>query len=85
MKPYSLTLCIRCQGVDQTDVRSLRSLDRAHTAIVGVVYISNLESGTVSGQTARSQGGETSLMGQLGQRVVLIHELGQLGSFRRTP
>ena len=73
-------LCVGCKGVDQTDVRSLRSLDRAHTSVMGVVYISNLESGTVTGQTARSQCGETSLVSQLRQRVVLVHELGQLGA-----
>ena len=43
------------------------------------MYISNLKSGSVSGQTAGTQSGQTSLVGQLTQRVVLIHELGQLG------
>ena len=68
------------QGVDQTDVRSLRRLDGAHTAVVGVVYVSNLETGTVPGKTAGAQGGETSLVGQLGKRIVLIHELRKLGA-----
>ena len=40
--------CIRCKGVDKTNVRSLRSLDRAHSSIVGIMYVSNLESGSVS-------------------------------------
>ena len=71
---------IGCQGVDQTDVGTLRSLDGAHTAVVGIVYVTHLESGTVSGQTAGAQGGKTPLVGQLSQRVVLIHELGQLGA-----
>ena len=39
---------IGSQRIDQTDIGSLRSLDRAHTAIVGIVYVSNLESGAVS-------------------------------------
>ena len=39
---------IACQRVDQTDVGTLRSLDGAHTAIVCIVNISHLESGTVS-------------------------------------
>ena len=60
-------------------VRSLRSLDRAHSSVMGVVYVSNLESGTVTGQTARSKGGKTSLVRQLSKWVILIHELGQLG------
>ena len=72
--------CIGCQGVDQTDVRTFRRLDGTHTTVVGIVYVTHLESGTVPGQTARSQGGETALMGQLCQRVVLVHELGQLGT-----
>ena len=71
---------IGCQRVNQTDVRTFRRLNGAHTSIVGVVYISNLESGTVPGQTAGAQGGETALMGQLSQGVVLVHELGQLGA-----
>ena len=70
---------IGCQRVDQTDVGSFRSLNRAHTSIMGVVDISNLESGTITGQTTRSKCRQTSLMSQLAQRVVLIHELRQLG------
>ncbi len=42
-----------------------------------VVNVTNLESGAVSGQTARTQCGETALMRQLSERVVLIHELRQ--------
>ena len=70
---------ITCKRVDQTDVRTLGSLDRTHSSVVGVMYITHLESGTVSGKTTRSQSGKTSLMSQLTKRVVLIHELGQLG------
>ena len=77
MKPYSLILAKVGQVGDQTDVRTFRGLDRAHSAVVGVVYVTNLESGAVTGQTARAQGGQTTLMGQLCQRVVLIHELRQ--------
>jgi len=71
--------CIACKRVDQTDVRTFGCLDRAHSSIMGVMYISNLESGTVSGQTAGAQCRQTSLVGQLTQRVILIHELRQLG------
>ena len=56
MKPYWFYPCIGCQRVDQTDVGTFRRLDRAHTSVVGVVYISHLRSGTVPGQTARAQG-----------------------------
>ena len=71
--------CITCQGVDQTDVRTFRCLDRAHTSVMGIVNVSDFESGTVSGKTARTQCGKTSLVCQLAQRITLIHELGQLG------
>src|SRR5699024_8882091 len=71
--------CIGCKGVDQTDIRTLGSLDRTHSSVVRIVYVADLESGSVSGQTAGTQGGETSLVRQLTQRVVLIHKLGQLG------
>ena len=71
---------IGCQGVDQTDIGTFRGLNGAHTAIVCVVYVTNLETGTVSGQTARAQGRQTALVGQLRQWVVLIHKLGQLGA-----
>ena len=65
--------------VDQTDVRTLRRLDRTHSSVMGVVNVSNLESCTVTGQTAGAQCGKTSLMCQLTQRVVLINKLRQLG------
>ena len=64
---------------DQTDVGAFRRLDGAHTAIVGVVNVAHLEAGAVTGQTAGAQSGQTALVGQLGQRVGLVHELGQRG------
>ena len=67
--------CVGCQIGDQADVRAFRGLDRAQTAVMGVVYVSNLEGCTVTGQTAGTEGGHTALVGQLSQRVVLIHEL----------
>ena len=56
---------IGCQGVDQTDVRTFRGLNRAHTSVMRIVNIADLESRTVSGQTAGAQCGQTSLVGQL--------------------
>ena len=68
---------VGCQIRDQTDVRAFRGLDRAQTAVVRVVYVSNLEGCTVTGQTAGTEGRHTALVGQLSQRVVLVHELRQ--------
>ena len=45
---------IACQRVDKTDIRSFRRLNRAHSSVMGIMNVSNLESGTVSGQTTRS-------------------------------
>ena len=60
---------------DQADVRTFRGLDRAQAAVVRVVYVSNLEGCTVTGQTAGAEGRHTALVRQLCQRVVLVHEL----------
>ena len=70
-------LGVDTHGRDKTDVRSFRRLDRAETAIVGIVYVTHLEAGTVTTQTAGTQGRHTALMGDLGERVLLIHELAQ--------
>ena len=43
-----------------------------------MVYVTHFESGSFSGKTARSQCGKSSLVSQLRQRIVLVHELGQL-------
>ena len=67
------------QGVDKTDVRTFRCLDRAHTAVVRGVNVTDFEVSTVTGKTARTECGQTTLMSKLCQRVRLIHELGQLG------
>ena len=47
---------------------------------MGIMYISHLESGTVTGQTTWSQCGKSTLMCQFTQWVILIHKLGQLGA-----
>ena len=62
---------------DQTDVRTFGGLDGTHAAVMGVVNVSDFESGTVSGKTAGAEGGETTLMREFCQGVRLVHELGQ--------
>ncbi|VDM15228.1 unnamed protein product, partial [Wuchereria bancrofti] len=66
------------QRVDQTDVRTFRGFDRAHTAVVGRVYVADFEAGALTGQTARAECGDAALVGDLGERVVLVHELREL-------
>src|SRR5699024_1763103 len=66
------------QGTDQADVRAFRGFNRAHAAVVGRVNVSHLDAGALTGQTTRAESRQTTLVGQTRQRVVLVHELGQL-------
>ena len=68
------------QGGNQPDVRTFRGFYRAHTAIVGVMYVADFEPRTFTGKTARPQCGKTTLMREFCQRVRLVHELRQLGA-----
>ena len=72
-----IDLGVGCQIGDQTDVGAFRSLDGAHTAIVAVVDVADFEACAVTAQTAGAQSRQTALVGQLSQRIVLVHELGQ--------
>ena len=45
-----------------------------------MVYVSYFEACPLSGKSARSQSRKSSLMSQLCQRIVLVHELGKLGT-----
>ena len=66
------------QGVDQTDVRTFRGLDRAHATVMGRVYVTDFEAGALTGQTTRAECRYTALVSNLGERVVLVHELRKL-------
>ena len=70
-------LGVGCQIGDQTDVGAFRGLNGAHTAIVAVMNVADFEACAVTAQTAGAQSRQTALVGQLSQRVVLIHELRQ--------
>jgi len=62
---------------DQADVGTFGGLDGAHTAIVAVVHVADLHVGALAAEAAGAQGGQTPLVGQLGQGVGLVHELAQ--------
>ena len=72
-----VNLGIHAQRTDKTDVRSFGSLDGAQTAIVCIVHVAHLETGTFAGKTAGAKGAHTALVGYFGQRVGLVHELRQ--------
>ena len=70
--------CVGRERADQTNVRTLRRLNRAHAAVVRGVDVTNIQAGAFTRQTARSEGGQTALVRQARQGVVLVHELRQL-------
>ena len=66
------------ERVDQADVRAFRRLDRADAAVMRRVHVAHLEAGAFTGQTAGSKRRQAALVGDLGQRVGLVHELRKL-------
>ncbi len=66
------------QTADEADVRPFRRLDGADAAVVAVVHVAHLEAGALAPQTAGAKGRQGALVGQLGQRVGLLHELAEL-------
>ena len=47
---------------------------------MGNVHVTDFVTGSFPGQTAGPQSGQTAFVGQFSQRVVLVHELGQLAA-----
>ena len=66
------------ERVDEPDVRTLRCLDGADPAVVRRMHVAHLETGPLPGQTARAQRRHAAFVGDLGERIGLIHELRQL-------
>ena len=66
------------ERVDQADVRAFRRLDRADAAVMRRVHVAHLEAGALARQTARSKRRKAALVGDLRQRVGLVHELREL-------
>ncbi len=66
------------QRVDEADIRTFRRLDRADAAVMGRMHVAHLEAGALAGQTARPERRQAPLVGDLRQRVGLVHELRQL-------
>ena len=77
---HGRNLRIDAQRRDQTDVRAFRRFDRAETSVVRIVHVAHLETGAVARQTAGTEGRQTALVRDFGQRVDLVHELRELRS-----
>ena len=63
------------ERADQTDVGTFGRLDGTEAAVVCIVHVAHLKAGTLTRQTAGTQGGETALVRHLGQGVGLVHKL----------
>ncbi len=71
------------KGIDQPDIRTLGRLDGAHSPVMRIVHIAHLKPCAVSRETSGAKCGQTSLVCQLTQRIVLVHKLGQLGGAKK--
>ena len=69
---------VQRERVDEADVRAFGRLDRAHSAVVGRVHVAHLEAGALAGEAPGTERRNAPLVGDLGERVRLIHELRQL-------
>jgi hypothetical protein len=65
--------------VDEADVRAFGRLDRADAPVVRGMDVADLEPGAVAREASRPEGGEAALVGQLRERIGLVHELRELG------
>src|SRR5581483_4125115 len=63
---------------DETDVRSFRRLNRADAAVVRWMNVADLKACTLTRQTARPKGRETTLVRDFAERICLVHELREL-------
>ena len=66
------------ERIDQSDIRTFRRFDRADAAVMRRVHVAHLEARALARQTARAKRRQTPLVGDLRQRVGLVHELREL-------
>ncbi len=71
---------VRAEGNDQPDIRSFRCLHGADSTVMGGMNIPHLKPGPFPCQAAGAQGGQSPLMGNLGQGIGLVHELRKLAA-----
>ena len=79
-KSIFIYACVSGKGRDKTDVLTFRGFDRAHSAVVSVVNVTNFEACSFAAETARAQSGKLTFVRKFGDRVRLIHKLGQLAA-----
>ena len=76
--PVLVDTSIARQRGNKTDVLTFGRFDRAHTRIVRVVNVSNLERDVLAVETAGTERGKLASVRKLGNRVGLVHKLREL-------
>ena len=66
------------QGANQAGIRTFRGLDGANPSVMGRMDIANGKSSPLPGQAPRTEGTDSTFVGEFRQRICLIHELAQL-------
>ena len=69
---------ISCKRVNQSNVRAFRRFNWAYSTVVSRVYVTHFEACSFSRETTWPKSRYATLVSNLGQRVILIHELGKL-------
>src|SRR5437899_5064670 len=77
-EPVRIHAAIGRERPDEADVRTFRRLDRADAAVVAEVHVPDVEPGALAREAAGTEGAEAALVGELVERVGLLHELAQL-------
>src|SRR5439155_9812603 len=77
-EPVRIHAAIGRERPDKADVRTFRRLDRADAAVVTEVHVPDVEPGALAREAAGTEGAEAALVGELVERVGLLHELAQL-------
>ena len=73
------------KGGHEADIGTFRRLDGADPAVVGIVDVPGLEPGPFPGKPSGAKGGKPAPVGHLGERVRLVHELGELPRAEELP
>ena len=70
---------------DQTDVLAFGRLDGAHSSVMSVMNVTDFKGRAVAVETAGAEGRQFTLVREFGDRVGLVHELGELGGSEEFP
>ncbi len=73
-------LGIGAQRRHKPDIGTFRCFYRTDSPVVCGMHVAHLETGPLTAQAPRPEGAQAALVGEFGQRVRLVHEVGQLAA-----